>query len=142
MPGEVFVDAGFWIAFAYMRDRHYRDARNQWQFVIDQDLSLITTNWTLYEALTFLNTRQRNRHELAMDLLSLAERAAEVIDASDFEREALEIFRSHSDKRWSVVDCANFVCIRERGSPFALSFDRDFAQAQVEFGFEVLGVGR
>ena len=65
----------------------------------------------------------------------------EIIDASQFEQRALDVFRSHADKRWSVVDCANFVCIRERGYRLALSFDRDFAQAQVEFGFEALGAG-
>ena len=62
-----------------------------------------------------------------------------VVDAAQYEGEALEVFRSHSDKRWSVADCANFVCIRERGAPLALSFDRDFVQAQGEFMFRALG---
>ncbi len=76
---------------------------------------------------------------MAIELLVLVEQAVDIVDASQFEQQALDIFRSHSDKRWSVVDCANFVCIRERGTPFALSFDRDFAQAQSEFMFQVLG---
>ena len=139
MPTEVFADAGFWIALAYERDKHHRDAMNRWQFVTNQDMKLITTNWTLYEALTFLNSRERGRHDLAMGLLRLTNMMVEIIDASQFEQRALDVFTSHADKRWSIVDCANFVCIRERGAPLALSFDRDFAQAQVEFGFEALG---
>ena len=106
-----------------------------------QRLSLVTTNWTLYEALTILNSRRTGRHDLALGLIETAKRRTTIIDASQFEQRALDLFTSHADKRWSVVDCANFVCIRERGSPLALSFDRDFAQAQAEFGFEALGAG-
>ena len=110
-----------------------------WNDLSRQQLGLVTTNWTLYEALTHLNSRRIGRHDLAETLLDVARRRALVIDASQFEQQALDIFVSHSDKRWSVVDCANFVCIRERGSHFALSFDRDFSQAQTEFAFQVLG---
>ena len=39
------------------------------------------------------------------------------------------------------MDCANFVSIRGRHSAMVLSFDRDFVQAQAEFGFGVLGAG-
>ena len=126
MGDEVFVDASFWIALMHDREEHHREARHRWQVSITTDLTPITTNWTLYEALTYLNSRGRNRHDLATRLLRLAEHTTEITDASHYERVALDIFHSHSDKRWSVVDCANFVCIRERGTPFALSFDRDF----------------
>jgi predicted nucleic acid-binding protein len=101
----------------------------------------LTTNWTLYEAITILNGRRVRRHDLAVNLLNIAQDSTVIADASDYEQQALEIFRSHADKRWSVVDCANFVCIRERHRAMVLSFDRDFAQAQVEFGFAVLGAG-
>ena len=139
MHDEVFVDASFWIALMHDQEERNPEARYIWQVSINDDLIPVTTNWTLYEALTFLNSRRRGRHDLAAGLLRLAEMTSEVIDASSYEQQALDIFISHSDKRWSVVDCANFVCIRERGTPFALSFDRDFAQAQNEFTFQVLG---
>ena len=139
MHGEVFVDASFWIALVHGREEHHREARYRWQMSITNDLILVTTNWTLYEALTFLNSRRRSRHDLAVELLRLAEMTSEVVDATQYEQQALDIFVSHSDKRWSVADCANFVCIRERGAPLALSFDRDFVQAQGEFMFRALG---
>ena len=114
-------------------------AIQRWDQLIMDDWSLVTTNWTLYEALTILNGRRVQRYDLAMELLRLVERMVEIVDSSQFEQQALDIFISHSDKRWSVVDCANFVCIRERGTSHALSFDRDFSQAQTEFAFQVLG---
>ena len=78
---------------------------------------------------------------MAIDLLDIASTTSRIVDASEFEAGALAIFRNHSDKRWSVVDCANFACIRQRRSSLAFAFDRDFAQAQSEFGFILLGAG-
>ena len=134
---EVFIDASFWIAISYPPDSEYSTALEFWELTLQADRRTVTTNWTLYEALTFLNSR--SRHDLASGLLRLARGTTKVVDASSLEEEALRVFRLHNDKRWSVVDCANFVCIRERGSRWALSFDRDFGQAQAEFGFTLLG---
>lgn len=138
---EIFIDAGFWIAFMHPRDSHHREARVLWRQEVKPIRHPITTNWTLYEAMTHLNARQRNRHDLAARLLEFAMDSTEIIDAAQYERQALAIFRARSDKRWSVVDCANFVCVRERGAPFALAFDRDFVQAQWEFRFTILRMG-
>ena len=139
---EVFIDASFWIAIAYSPDSNHEGAERLWHHVIEEkDWRTATTNWTLYEAATRLNARNLARHDLALALLDLAERTTYIDNASRFENQALSVFRSHDDKRWSVVDCANFVCIRERQSNWALSFDRDFVQAQHEFGFTLLGVG-
>ena len=137
----VFVDASFWVALIHDEDQYHPVSEDLWDRLLRHDATIITTNWTLYEALTFLNSRRRGRHDLALELHALALNSGEIVDASTYEQQALEIFRSHTDKRWSVVDCANFVCIRERHSTMALSFDRDFAQAQAEFGFAVLGAG-
>ena len=138
---EVFIDAGFWIAFTRDRDSHHREANDLWRSEVSGIRRPVTTNWTLYEALTYLNSRQRNRHDLAMGLLEFAASTSEIIDAAQYERQALDVFRARVDKRWSVADCASFVCIRERGATRALSFDRDFAQAQREFNFTILGIG-
>ena len=122
-------------------DSYHREARALWWSEVWQIRAPITTNWTLYEALTYLNSRQRNRHDLAVDLLEFAASTSEIIDAAQYERQALAVFRARVDKRWSVADCASFVCIRERGAVWALSFDRDFVQAQREFNFRILRIG-
>jgi len=141
MPEEVFLDASFWVDFMLREQSRHQQARDLWNDTINEEWHRVTTNWTLYEALTLINSRRVDRHDLALDLLELVSITTDVVDATEFENQALSIFRSHDDKRWSVVDCANFVCIRERQSNWALSFDRDFAQAQNEFGFTLLGAG-
>ena len=138
---EVFLDASFWIALVFPADEHHPRAGNLWEPILGMDRRTVTTDWTLYEALTVLNGRRARRHDLALELLNLARRTTDIVAASEFESRALEVFTNHSDKRWSVVDCANFVCISGRRSRWALAFDRDFAQAQSAFGFTLLGAG-
>ena len=139
MPEEVFIDASYWIAVTYPRDRWHRNARDLWNIARENRWRLITTNWTLYEALTALSGGF-GRHDLALALYEMTQDTAIlVVDASDIEDLALRVFITHSDKSWSVVDCANFACIRDRQSRYAFAYDRDFNQAQSEFGFTRLG---
>ena len=139
---EAFIDASFWIALVNRRDDHHDDAVAQWRFVNENGLRRATTNWTLYEALTNLNSRQSNRHDLALRLLGIVRGPGIVVDdAAAYEQEALRIFAGRADKRWSVVDCASFACIRARRCPLALTYDaRDFGQARGEFGFTILSL--
>ncbi len=140
MLEEVFVDASFWAAFMLNTEERHNRARELWDYTFDRDWKKVTTNWALYEAMTFIN--RRGRHDLALDLLELASITTTVIDVSNFEQDTLRTFVSNSDKRWSIVDCANLICIKQRQSALVMSFDRDFALAQRDFGFRLLGAGR
>jgi len=42
---------------------------------------------------------------------------------------AWEYFQKHSDKSFSLADCASFVVMHERGMEQALAFDHHFTQA-------------
>ncbi len=136
---EVFSDASIWISLVYGHDKRLPEAGALWRRVTEEKRSLVTTTWTVYEAITFLSAGRR-RHDLATRVLRLANTGATIVNAAQYEREALEIFTSHSDKRWSVVDCASFVCMGKHRTRYALSFDGDFAQAQAEFRFNTIGV--
>lgn len=39
------------------------------------------------------------------------------------------LYRSHSNKEWSLVACVSFAVMRELGITHALTFDHHFAQA-------------
>ena len=136
MAQEVFVDAGFWIALFTPRDEHHIEALVAWREVTSNHWRSVTTNWTLYEALTFLSC-SLGRHDRAIEAFDFVSQLSEIvrIEHAQLEDRSLEIFRSHSDKRWSLVDCANFACIEHRRSELALYYDNDFQQARAEFGF-------
>ena len=140
MVQEIFVDASFWTALFYRPDEHHSEAEVIWQEIERNRWLTATTNWTLYETLTYLNSRGRHRHDLALEVFAVVSNSSEVvhIEGAVLEDLTLDIFRHHPDKRWSVVDCANFACIESRRCEFALAYDHNFEQAQVEFGFRLL----
>ena len=140
MAQEVFVDASFWTALFYSPDQHQLEAQTLWREIISARWRTVTTNWTLYETLTFLTSRRR--HDIAVQVYAFVSDSAEIahIEESGLEARSLEIFNQHSDKLWSVVDCANFACIEQSQCEYALSYDGDFGQAQAEFRFNVFGI--
>ena len=58
MAEEVFVDANFWVALADSSDQHFLRAQRLWDTTVGPRWAKITTNWTLYEALTFLKRKE------------------------------------------------------------------------------------
>jgi predicted nucleic acid-binding protein len=55
------------------------------------------------------------------------------LSAELFDR-GLDVFRSHQDKQWGLVDCISFVVMRDFGVTDALTHDVHFEQA----GFRAL----
>ena len=133
MAQALLIDASAWVALLYPGDRNHTRAAAIWKELIENDWLLYTTNWTLYEAATFLSCRL-GRHDRATQLLSFDENIT-VLSADEVEEAAISTFREHGDKRWSVVDCANFHALRGHGCLQAFAFDQNFQQAQEEFGF-------
>lgn len=44
--------------------------------------------------------------------------------------QAFELYKSHLDKTWGLVDCISFVVMRKRGITNALTSDKHFVQAR------------
>jgi uncharacterized protein len=55
------------------------------------------------------------------------------LDETLFDK-AFEIYKTHADKTWGLVDCISFVVMKERGIKDALTSDKHFVQA----GFNAL----
>ena len=54
----------------------------------------------------------------------------EIIPQSDYQFEqALNFYNQRQDKKWSLVDCASFLIMQERGIIEALAYDIHFRQA-------------
>lgn len=137
MAQQIFIDATAWVALFWHKDSNHSRASDWWKETIKKDWLLFTSNWTLYEAATFLASRL-GRHDWAVELLDRAYEGTIILKADKVEQEAIDTFRSHADKQWSVVDCANFHALRRHGCERAFAFDGHFRQAQGEFGFTVL----
>lgn len=136
MAREIFVDAGFWIALHHPPDQYHRAARNLWQTMVTQRWRTTTSNWTLYESLTYFSS-SLGRPDIGVRALEFITRLSAIVrvEEAGLESRAIEIYRTHPNMRWSMVDCANFACIEQRQSEYAVSFDHNFEQAQSEFNF-------
>jgi predicted nucleic acid-binding protein len=132
---EVFADTGYWIAVLNSDDAHNRSAMmasNQLK-----DCRFVTSEMVLVELLNALGARGAALRRAAGDaaerlrndprVLVVPQTSAQFIDA-------LARYRTRSDKRWSLTDCASFLIMEERGIGEALAHDRHFEQA----GFRAL----
>jgi uncharacterized protein len=127
---KLFLDTGYLIALEAADDRYHKTALAHWQSLGGSLPLLVTTSYIFDEVVTFFNSR--NRHEKALELGKLLLESPSVklihIDEPLF-REAWRYFIRHSDKSYSLTDCASFVIMKQQRIRVALTFDQHFVQA-------------
>ncbi len=98
--------------------------------------TMVTTNWTLYEALA---VSQRRGKQFAIGLFSMATNAVEIVSVSQaVEAEALRQFLAWGDKTASVVDHANTLVALDEECDTILSFDLDFVPLAAAAGIAMV----
>ncbi len=126
----VFADSGFWIALLDPDDDLHPYAMTR--FVTHEDDDIVTSQMVLLEVLAFFSNDGAASREDASALVRRILNSAdiEVVPMTDGQfRSALERYENRLDQSWSLVDCASFLVMEERGITDALAYDRDFAQA-------------
>jgi len=88
--------------------------------------------WETFDAFSSPVDRPR-AHDVLTTVLSV--KTIEVVwDSRRLFDDAVTLHAAHTDKYWSLTDCAAFTVMQERGIRQALTYDRHFEQA----GFEAL----
>ena len=122
---RVFVDTGFWYAFANANDVNHNRALR----LLDESRRLVTTNYILDETITLTLIRSGYRQALILgELLWQAQLADIVRVTEEDERKAWALFKQYDDKRFSFTDCTSFAVMLRLDITVALSFDADFSQ--------------
>lgn len=135
MTSEVFLDTGYVIALSVEADENHERAVELAEQLEAEQTRLVTTRAIMLEignALSKLRYRQA-----AVELLNALENdsSVEIVPFSEeLFAEALELFSSHLDKEWGLVDCVSFIVMREHGLTEALTTDKHYEQA----GFRAL----
>jgi len=129
---EAFIDTSFVVALINQRDQyHVQAVELASQF---DKKSLVTTDAVLLE---IGNALARNFKEASIQIIEyfLTSDEVEIIPLNTqlFAR-AFELYRSHLDKSWGLIDCVSFVVMRDFGLSESLTADKHFEQA----GFAVL----
>ncbi len=131
MP-DLFADTAGWghlidptQAYHLLAATIYRTARQQGRKVI-------TTNYIVAELVALLTSPLHISRPATIAFIEGLKTSpyVEIVHVeSILDAEAWELLKSHQDKKWSLVDCASFVLMRQRGISEALTTDHHFEQA-------------
>jgi len=128
----VFADSCYWIALLYPKDDLHERAMSVSRSL--GPVKIVTTEMVFVEVLNLLGKYGDHLRLAGAKLVgeTKANPNCQVIlqTSIQFQR-ALDQYKKHEDKRWSLTDCAS---LRELGILEALSHDDEFKQA----GFSVL----
>lgn len=130
MPGEVFVDAGAWIAISDGDDRYHAIAVEFYLQALRHYQALVTTNLVIAEA--YVMIRRASGHPPAIRFLDSIRRSSRILKIySDetLEEQAEAILRRYSDQDFSFTDAVSFAVMGRRGISEAFAFDRHFLRA-------------
>lgn len=127
---SVFVDTSAFVALRNESEAEHERARAALASLIDEGVTLFTSNYVFAETYTALLVRVGRREAIEWGRRFRAGEAIELVrPARDIEDEAWEILERHGDKRWSYVDATSFALIERGDGPGeAFAFDAHFAQ--------------
>jgi len=124
-----FVDTSFWIALFDRSDPAHDRVTTFWQGLAKKPLRLITSDYVLDEAYTFL--RRHVSLQAAVDLHDAIQtsRLIEVAEVrAPIRAAAWDTLVKYDDKVLSFTDCTSFALMWQMGLTEVLTLDADFAQ--------------
>lgn len=121
---RLFVDTGAWYALA---DRSDPDHLRVGEFLKEQTLRLITTNFVFDESVTLIRYRLGFAAAKSFGEQLLRADVANVLAVSrQDEARAWEIFTRNRDKSFSYTDCTSFAILQRLKMDSAVAIDDDF----------------
>lgn len=130
---SVFVDTSALLALMDADSASNRLAISAWQNLIATDEPLVTSSYVVIEVFALAQRRFGLDAVRALDSDVMPILNVVWVDA-ELHRRAVAAVLAAASKKLSLVDCASFEIMRERGIRTAFTLDRDFA-AQ---GFELI----
>ena len=126
----MFVDTSGWIALFDKSDQYFPTAIKHWREMLNEPLTLLTTDYVLDETLTHLLYRCGRKVALQFGHWAFATSYLEIqfID-NEVWQAAWEMFQAYEDKQWAFTDCTSFIVMQRQQVWQAFSFDQHFEQA-------------
>jgi uncharacterized protein len=130
---RIFVDTSAFYALLDRTDENHLKAKREWNRILDEDYTLVTSNYILVETLALLQNRigmeaVRGFQEDVFPVLYLEFITPKIHSLG------MAALLSSSRRRLSLVDCISFEVMRETGIKKVFAFDPHFK----EQGFEVV----
>ena len=131
MP-DIFADTAGWGHLVDSSQAYHAQAATIYRHARQQGRRLITTNYILTELVALLISPLRMPRPRIIAFIEGLKASPYVeivhIDVA-LDAQAWQLFTERPDKEWSLVDCASFVVMQQRGLLEAFTTDHHFEQA-------------
>jgi predicted nucleic acid-binding protein len=129
---EVFVDTSGWASLVDKTQPQHDVAAELYRSKRQQGWGVITTNYVITELVALLYSPLRLPRTRIISVVEGIRTSPYVevahIDAA-LDENAWQLLKRRTDKEWSLIDCASFVVMQQRGITEALTTDHHFGQA-------------
>ena len=131
MP-ELFADTSGWGNLVDRTQPYHALAARLYRAARQQGRRVITTNYVITELISLMISPLRIPRPSAISFVDGLKTSPYVeithIDPA-LDAAAWQLFKQRQDKDWSLVDCASFVLMQQRGITEVLTTDHHFEQA-------------
>lgn len=128
----LFVDTSGWANFADNTERFHSLATAIYRDAVHNGREIITTNYVLAELIALLTSPMRFPRDKSSAFVQDIRTSPHVTVAhinAVADANAWQLLLNRLDKDWSLVDCASFELMQDRGIAEALTTDHHFEQA-------------
>ncbi|PIU67131.1 MAG: VapC toxin family PIN domain ribonuclease [Armatimonadetes bacterium CG07_land_8_20_14_0_80_59_28] len=129
---SLFVDTAGWAAYYDAGEVQHQDAKLLYKLALSEERGIVTTNFVITEVVGLFTSRLRVPRQTTIAFIDQLKNTSyiEIVHISPLlDDQAWELLKSRPDKDWSLVDCASFVVMRQRGITEALTTDHHCEQA-------------
>ncbi len=132
---SVFIDTSAFLAIANAGDERHENAVREWRKLLDSGELLITTNYTVVEAASLLQSRHgvgvlRLFADSVLDVVLI-----EWVDVDTHKCAIRAVLTSSGRRGPGMVDCVSFEIIRRSAIDKVFAYDKHFEGR----GFELVG---
>ena len=129
---EVFADTSGWANLVDKTQPQFETAARVYRDIRQRGFKMVTTNYVMIELVALLTSPLRLPRTRIIAVVDGIRTSPyfEVIHVDPIlDRTAWQLLKQRPDKEWSLVDCASFVVMQQRGIVEALTTDHHFEPA-------------
>jgi predicted nucleic acid-binding protein len=126
---KIFIDTGAFLAKEITNDQHHSEAVNFWHTLVENRVTLYSSEHVLDEAMTLLARRTNYSWAALWGQEALASGISWLRAEEKDWAGAMRNMQKFADQGVSFTDCVSFVLMRRQGLRDVFGFDRHFSAA-------------